>query len=191
MKKKQKGFTLVEVIVTFCLVSTISLLLFQIVLNLKDIYTMSDYKTVLLIEQGNMVRRINDDMFDARLKGLDVCENKNGALKCYMFELYDSITEDIITKKLEIFSDKIVYDSYAMVLQNGSSVTTGAISLTSYSMDDSKAAYNSILKIDIPIKNKLIDEQFGIEVVIQYNRALAYENIDVNALTDAKINEIS
>lgn len=193
MRKKQKGFTLVEVIVTFCLVSTISLLLFQIVLSIKDLYTSSDYKTVLLVEQGNLVRRINDDMFDMKLKGLKSCGTTKNAssAKCIIFELYDDIALDTVNKRLEIYTDKIVYDSYSMTLQNGSKVVTNKISIKSFSKDDNKMAYNSILKIEIPIENKLTEGNFGIETVIQYNRALAYENIDLTALTTSSIGEIA
>ncbi len=177
MRKKEKGFTLVEVIVTFCLVSTISFLLFQLVLSLKNIYTSSDYKTVLLIEQGNMTRRINDDMFDMTLTSLETCTDEqktSGSKMCMVFTLHDTVLNEDVTRKLEVLEDKVVYDSYAMNIQKGS--TIGDVSAVASYVNDTSVKYNSILTIDIPIKNKLADGDFGIHVTVQYNNITAKVN---------------
>lgn len=167
--QRKKGFTLVEIIVTFCLLSTISFLLFQLVISLKNLYTSNDYKTILLIEQGNMTRRINTDFFSMPLVSMEDCstgDDKN-LKKCYLFTLEDEVIETKVNKKLEIYTDRIVYDGYQMNVDNGS--TMGDVSTVVSYIEDASVKYNCILTIDIPITNKLTEGDFGIHLSVQYN----------------------
>ena len=167
--QRKKGFTLVEIIVTFCLLSTISFLLFQLVISLKNLYTSNDYKTILLIEQGNMTRRINTDFFSMPLVSMEDCstgDDKN-LKKCYLFTLEDEVIETKVNKKLEIYTDRIVYDGYQMNVDNGS--TMGDVSAVVSYIEDASVKYNCILTIDIPITNKLTEGDFGIHLSVQYN----------------------
>jgi len=167
--KNNKGFTLVEIIVTFTLISTISFLLFQLILSLKNIYTSSDYKTVLLIEQGNMSRRINTDLFTMPFVSLNECSKSDakGLKKCYLFTLEDTILEQEVIKKLEIYNDKIIYDGFQMNVGDGSKM--GDVSAVVSYIEDASVKYNSILTIDIPITNKLTEGDFGVSFSVQYN----------------------
>lgn len=184
----KKGFTLVEIIVTFCLLSTISFLLFQLVLSLKNIYTSSDYKTVLLIEQGNMTRRINTDFFSMPLVSMSECtdNDQKGLKKCYSFVLKDQVIEENVTKVLEIYSDKIVYDGYQMNIDTGSKL--GDVSAVVSYIEDGSVKYNSILTIDIPVTNKLTEGDFGIHFSVQYNSITG--RVQTNILDDYKKIEI-
>lgn len=180
MKRNEKGFTLVEIIVTFCLISTISFLLFQIILSLKNLYTSSDYKTVLLIDQGNVTRRINDDFFDLTLQKIETCSDaKANAKLCLQFTFLDYSSRDeagnpveLAPKKLEVLDSthdierKIVYDGYAMTLAKGSSFGDIKASI-SYIADDSMR-YNAFLTIDVPLTNKLATGDFGLHFTAQF-----------------------
>ena len=184
----KKGFTLVEIIVTFSLISTISFLLFQLILSLKNLYTSSDYKTVLLIEQGNMTRRINTDFFTMPLISMNECsiEDEKGLNKCYTFKLEDTVLEQEVDRILKIYSDRIVYDSFQMTLNEGS--TMGDVSAVVSYIEDASVKYNSILTVDIPIKNKIAEGDFGIHFSIQYNSITG--KIPVEILDDYKKIEI-
>ena len=54
-----KGFTVVELITTFAVASAIALVLFNIVLIIKNLYSNSNIKTNLLINQGNLSEQFN------------------------------------------------------------------------------------------------------------------------------------
>lgn len=163
--KRQKGFTLVEIVVTFCLVSTISFLLFQLILSIKNLYTTSDYKTVLLIEQGNMTRRINTDMFTMPLLKVEDCSNEKNV--CWLFTVRDLALDKNVTKRLEVYENSIVYDGYKMNIDNGTKI--GDVSAVVSYIDDSSVTYNAMLTIDIPITNKLVEGNYGLHLIIQYN----------------------
>jgi hypothetical protein len=173
--KKNKGFTLVEIIVTFSLVSAISFLLFQLILSLKNLYTTSDFKTALLIDQGNMTRRINSDLFSMEFNNLEECGElqTTGSKLCYIFTLTDttsgeSVDGATVSKKLEVFDDKIVYDGFTMDFSATKS-TLGTISTSLSYADDISMHFDSILKIDIPITNKMVSGDYGLHIVLQYN----------------------
>ena len=60
--KNNKGFTIIELAVSFVLVATISIVLLQLVLSLKSVYLEGDIKTTLLNKQGIMTKYIYDDI---------------------------------------------------------------------------------------------------------------------------------
>ncbi len=185
MKSKEKGFTLIEIIVTFCLISTISFLLFQIILSLKNLYTSSDYKTVLLIDQGNLTRRMNDDFFGLNIKEIKTCESVVDRALCLDFVLTDPSNRNVagemesVTKRLEIIrpkentDGKIIYDGYAMTFAKGS--TLGDVKATLSYIPDDTVRYNSFLTIDAPLTNKLSKGEFGLHFTTQF-----YTELDAN-----------
>lgn len=180
----KKGFTLVEIIVTFCLVSTISFLLFQLIISLKNLYTNSDLKTVLMIDQGNMTRRMNDDFFTMPIVSINDCEDTDDAgLKlCYSFNLNDQALEKVVTKQLKIYDDRIIYDGFQINIANGSKL--GDVSLVATYIEDTTVKYNGILTLDIPISNKLVLGDFGIHMTVQYNTSKS--NVPPELLDDYK-----
>jgi hypothetical protein len=178
MKRREKGFTLVEIIVTFCLISTISFLLFQIILSLKNLYTASDYKTVLLIDQGNLTRRINDDFFSLNVEEIKTCTDATNRALCLDFLLSDPSNRSEagelvkVTKRLEIIKPqanedgKIIYDGYAMTFAKGS--TLGEVTASLSYIPDDTVRYNTFLTIDAPITNKLSSGEFGLHFTTQF-----------------------
>ncbi len=190
MKKNNKGFTLVEIIVTFSMVSTISFLLFQLILSLKNVYTSSDFKTVLLIDQGNITRRINTDLFTMKFVGAANCESKvkdADSKYCYLFSLQNPADDSSLVKKLEIFDDKVVYDGFTMDFSKTGSKLGHVSTVASYT-EDINMHYNSMLTIDIPITNKIVDGDYGIHITLQYNNITS--TIDDNMLDDKNKIEI-
>lgn len=184
MKKNNRGFTLVEIIVTFSMVSTISFLLFQLILSLKNVYATSNFKTILLIDQGNITRRINTDLFTKQFLGAEACDP---ALKdtdskfCYLFYVKDEGTDDEVAKKLEVFDERVVYDGFTMEFaQTGSKL--GKVSAVVSYTEDLQVRYNSMLTVDIPITNKLVEGDYGIHFTIQFSSLNV--KVDDNMLND-------
>ena len=59
MKINNKGFTVVELLATFTLTMIITTLLFEVVLELKDIYVSSELETSIKNENALIAREIN------------------------------------------------------------------------------------------------------------------------------------
>lgn len=174
---KNKGFTVVEFAVSFCLIAAISLLLFQLVLSLKNLYLNGNVKSSLLARQGIMLQRINDDYDNNFLKNVSSC-----GLSCLLFTYTTpENTTKITMLEVDPYNNTITYDDYTMPLDTGNEF--GDINVTYSTITDitSTSVNNSLLTIDIPIHNTLLDENFDIKINFPYKSSATTINIEMNA----------
>lgn len=153
--KNNRGFTVVEMGVSFCLIFTVCILLFQVVLSLKELYIKSDVETTLLNKQGIILNKMYKDFKNKGVSLATSCGNS-----CVSFVFLDGDEKQLSTNK----SNKtITYDGYVWKLDEASSVgdfsfATGTIT-----------GYGTCFKITVPVTNKLIDSKdFGLDVVYGY-----------------------
>ena len=148
--KKNAGFTLVEIIVSFTLTMVIVLFLFQLVITLKQIYTNNFVKSNLVLKQSNISRMINSDLISSYLGNVT---NVANTINCYniTFE-YGSrnICYDNSTKTIS-------YNDYEFQLDKNVEIDSKNV-LVGYDTT------NSILKINIPVTYPDIDGDFGIKI---------------------------
>ena len=182
--KNNKGFTLIEVAVSFVLVATISIVLLQLVLSLKEIYLSGDVKTTLLNKQGIMTKKIYDDLNKKQLSDISAC-----GLSCITFTYAEGTIKDLV---VDPGNKTVKYGDYVLQIDNSSSFGNLSIDI-----DETATALvngdDSIFSIKIPIKSKLInDEDFGFNIVKTYNRANTTVNLekslDETAVTLSGIN---
>lgn len=155
----RKGFTVVEFIVSFCLASTISFLLFEIIINFKDLYIKGNIETAFETKKSNILKLINSDLLTK-----EVYEIKSCGEDCVEF-----VFSDNITKKLEIKKNIIKYDNYSIKMINGT--TIGKIETSNLHSTTTDNQVNSLFKVNIPIKNKLSDKKFDISFVYLYDNS--------------------
>lgn len=157
----KKGFTLVELITTFALVTVIIILLTNVILVLKNLYTTYDIKTKLLIDQGDLSYILNskiNDSVSVSYNGECTIDNEY----CYSF-IFDS--EDI---KLVISDKYIKFGSYVYTISEGTEIEELEDSEQYVSVKTDGT--HEFLIIKIPIKNKLYpNEEFGVNVVYPIN----------------------
>lgn len=155
-----KGFTLVELLVSFVLSMVLVIIMFELIIKLKELYVTSAIKTEMINKQNLMVNKIYTDINEKKLKAINSC-----GTNCINF-----IYSDNSTKMLYIDTAQgiINYDNYTIKLNNGSvlsSVTIRTISSIGPKVD-------KIFIIDIPIENPLFkNENFGLNIVYPYNSA--------------------
>lgn len=180
--KNNKGFTIIELAVSFCLVATISIILLQLVLSLKEIYVSGDVKTTLLNKQGIMIKKIYDDLNSKDLESITSC-----GLSCLTFTYYDDTTANLL---VDPGNKTLTYGDYTLQLDNSSSFGKVNISVDEASSSQTIKS-DSVLTIDIPIYSKLLDEDFGIHIVKTYNRTKTSINNKVDiANTKATISGV-
>lgn len=154
-----KGFTVIELIVSFCLAVTVSFLLFQILTGFKELYIKGNIETTFETKKSNMLKLINNDLFQKGLSSVTRCE-ENGE-NCIIFTFLD------LTEKTLSVSDGIIkYDNYTIKPIEGS--TIGNIKALVKNVTTSTGHNDSILSINIPLKNKLSDKNFDIKFIYQY-----------------------
>lgn len=156
--KNNKGFTLVEMLVSFTLSMILIIILFQLIINLKDLYMSSGIKTELLNRQYLMTNRIYTDLNEKKAIKIENCNNP---VVCIEFTFQDGST-----KRLEVdeTNKTLSYDGYIIKLDNNSYFKTMDIS-TIISQSNKK-----IFNANIPIYNDLYkNTDFGINIVYPYN----------------------
>ena len=159
---KKNGFTTVELIVTFTLVSVITYFLLEIIIVLKNIYSDSGIRTNVLTQQALLSEKIN---YDFRTKKVYVAVKCGDTCARFLFK--DGTDKQLnYDRKTNI----ITYGSFKEKLINGSSFGNIQMTANTVATSDNNIKYDGILRLNIPIYNKNFEgEDFGINVVYQYN----------------------
>lgn len=179
--KNNKGFTVVEIIVSFVLTSIIVLLLFELIIILKELYVTAGIKSQLLTKQTIMSEKINSDLNTKKI----IIANRCGTT-CINFVFDDSSTSRLeIDRKNNTFS----YGDYKTELIAGSQFGNIKVSTNSV-VGVATGRNNSIVTITIPIIHSLLEQQeYGINVVYQYdNRDAAITDLSFEDILDVDRN---
>lgn len=158
----KKGFTLIELITTFALTATIVILLMNVIVIIKNVYSSSNAKTILLINQANLSNALNSKINNNNLLSLNSCTDSSF---CYEFKLINGETI-----KLIVTESKISFGNYVYKLDGSASITNPEI-ITKTNIDvTDETLNNSFLIIKIPITSKKYsNDDFGINLIYQYN----------------------
>ena len=155
---KQNGFTLVELITTFALTATIIILLLNVVVVIKNLYTNTNIKTELYINQSNLSNVLNSKIRNGNLISLSECSEGQDYLLCKIFEFNN---EEI---KLLVKEKSITFGSYVYKLDDNTKVISPSLNDTEYLSNG-----DNILNLKIPIVNELYpDIDFGINLIHVY-----------------------
>lgn len=159
IKNNNKGFTVVELMISFSLTAVILILLFQIVLSLKDVYVSSGIKTEMLVKNANFLKYVQTDLHNNTLTALNSC-----GTQCYQFEYADGSNVQLSTNVLE---GTISYGNYKTKMINGAVMDTmNAFVYTDSTVEE--GINDTIVSIVIPMKNKLFPtEKHDISIVFQ------------------------
>lgn len=154
----KKGFTVVELIVSFSLTMLITTFLFQLVIGLKNLYENSGLKTELLNKQSLISKEINEKVNEKGIYSIAKCGSY-----CLNF-IYNDNSND----KLILTNDSIEFGSYKTTLPENSYFKNVSLNIAPAATFD-KTANDSILILDLPIYNdKLKDQNFGIKMIYQF-----------------------
>lgn len=157
---KKNGFTVVELIVSFSLVTAIAIILFQLIFSLKELYVSGDVKTTLLNKQGIMTKKINEDLENKTLLAINSC-----GVSCLTFEY----TEGNVELLVDVAANTVTYDNYTMKLSEGSGF--GNLSFTYQENGSSLDKSDSLFNLNIPIISKFFDDDFGIHIIKLYRNS--------------------
>ena len=144
--KNNKGFSIIELIVSFTICTVIMIVLFQIVLVLKDLYEKSAIKTTLLNRQNIIVNLIYSDILEKELNNVSSC-----GTYCITFDF------TTVSKQLKYSSsdNTISYGDYVTEVLGGPTVDKAETSIQ-----------NGVMSASMPITHKLFNNKdFGIRIV--------------------------
>jgi len=159
MNKKNRGFTTIELITSFTLASVIMLILFNIILILKDNLSKVNAKTNMLVEKDNLSYNINKRFKEKELSSVTLC---NEGDKCYEFTYSDSTSDKLIYSN----TDKtITFNNYTFDIIDG--ITVEEPTITEHYDTMSSTKYNGYFIIHIPIK--IDNKDYSIKINKHFN----------------------
>ncbi len=169
---KNKGFTVIELIVSFAITMIVVVFLFQMIISLKDIYVSSGIKSQLLNKQTIISSKINSDLKNKQIKIVLKC-----GYNCinFVFE-NDSSSKLIIDNK----NGLLTYNEYTTKIIPGSSFGEYDIYKNTV-LNVTEGDNDSVIVIKIPIVNTLLDGDYGVNIVYQYDsRTSSISDVNFN-----------
>ena len=159
MNKKNKGFTTIELITSFTLASVIMIILFNIILILKDNLSEVNAKTNMLVEKDNLSYNINKRFKEKEISSITMCDEGD---KCYEFTYSDDTSDKLVYSN----TDKtITFNNYTFDIIDGITVEEPVITEHYDTMSSTK--YNGYFIIHIPIK--IDNKDYSIKVNKHFN----------------------
>ncbi len=155
-----KGFTVVELITTFCLSAVVILIFFNVVLMIRDVYVTSNLKTKLLINQADLSVALNSKIKPGVLESIRGCDDSDF---CYEFTFKNGEIDTLIVE-----DNYIKFGNYVYKLDDDTQITDKYLIRKNMKFSDTDLL-DSFLVLKISIKNKLFDDDFGINLVYLYN----------------------
>lgn len=157
----KKGFTIVELIVSFSLTMIVAVFLFQIIIILRNLYNNNAVKTELLNKQFVISDKLNTAI---KSKGIYTI-NKCGS-HCLNFIYTDGTGEQLL---IDYNDNSFTFGEYKTKLPENSYFKNVSVNVV-YSPVFDESKNNAILYIDIPIYNdNLKSQNLGVNVVYQFN----------------------
>lgn len=161
---KQKGFTVVELMTTFVLISIIGTLLIQLTITLKEIYINGDMKTTLLTKQSTITDKIESDLNNNKLISLTSCGET-----CIDFTYLSGVKQLKIDKTKKVLS----YDNYAIKLGDSNNFSNISVTKENYTI-------GNIINIKASITNKLVKGDYGINIIYQADSSVTFDDTITN-----------
>lgn len=154
----KKGFTVIEFIVSFSLVTVIMLLLMQLFVGMSSSYTNAFIKTDLIVKQTSILKQINEDFELKRVKNISSRTPKK--LEIYFY--------DNTSKILEVKDDILYYgDIQIKLIQN---LKIGNFEFKNKQFSPSvNGEVDSYFQIKLPISYPNIEGDVGINIIKMYN----------------------
>ncbi len=165
-----KGFTVVELIVSFSVTLIVVILLFNIILDVRNIYINDGIKTELLIKQSLINDKVVDAIYNDELTTINRCE---GIINCYNLTYTDGSQVTIsVDKTTNIFQ----VGEYKTELISGSIVGNLTIVSETYEGIEPEKS-DSLLILELPITHELVEGNYNVYTATIYNSS----NILVNS----------
>ena len=160
LMRQQKGFTVVELIVSFSLTLVVILLLFQVIISLKELYVKDGLKSELVAKQSIMMQKVMTDFDHNKISQATRCGDD-----CFQFTFEDGHETSLTLDRAKgIFH----YGDYTTkLIENCSFGTIEIKNKTSVGVATGKK--DSMIHIAIPVHSSNVKGDYGLNLVYQYD----------------------
>ncbi len=168
----KKGMTSIELLVSFVIISFVSIGMFSAVIDLLDKMEVYQRKINMTVMKGNITNSIQKDLKQRKLYGYTSC-----GTNCYDFTYQDGTTKRL---KIDLTEDTVLYGGISEKVPASFEIT-GNMTFTKSSYTTAENKNNSILKIYIPIKSNSLNINGDINIVHQYDSRTTNNSLAVSA----------
>lgn len=155
----KKGFTTIELITSFTLASVIMLILFNVIIIMKDNMSSVNAKTNVLVNKDNLSYNINKRFKEKELSSITMCDEGD---KCYEFKYSDDTSDKLVYSNTD---KSITFNNYTFDIIDG--ITVEEPTITEHYDTMSSTTYNGYFIIHIPIK--LDNKDYSIKINKHFN----------------------
>lgn len=156
-----RGFTIIEIIMSFSLIMILCVGLFLTATNYKNKQQLESSKRALQTYKTTLTADIQKDITEKGLKEIKTCTSINN--NCYELVFYDSTS-----KKIQKSLDKsILYGNVNYSVKEQSLTNIGKITLkqTTKNFTSFSTGKSTIYKLTIEINHQEINDNYNIEIV--------------------------
>ncbi|MFV0274801.1 MAG: hypothetical protein ACK5HL_00965 [Bacilli bacterium] len=169
--KNNKGYLLYEMIISFTLMSLISVFMITTIINIQKNSNNLMVKVVLETNKASLTKMISNDLINDKLISLKKINTTS-----YKF-IYENKGEVILS--IDYNNNIFNYDGYSKKLEHDSYFEESTIITTQTDSLVDINKNNSILTIDIPILHEDLYDDYGIHIVHQFDNRL-YDIVATN-----------
>ncbi len=158
---KKNGFTVTELLVSFVIMTIVTILLFSLTISLQKLSSENYVSSELKVLSANITKMIKDDLLKDVLTNVTSCGEN-----CYQLTYQKAGNK---TLSIDLTNKVFTYGTYKKEL-NETFQFGGNLTLTQESVPGIAAPkYDSILKIIIPLKTNYYDGDFDAIIVHPYH----------------------
>lgn len=167
--KNNKAFTIVEMLVSFTLSMILVIIMFQLIINLKEVYMSSGIKTEMMNKKYLITNKIYNDLNKLKVSRIGTCTDTE---KCINFTYSNGTVKKLIIDEI---NKTLAYDNY--IIKLNSNTNFGIIQIDT----EGSSIQKKLLNIKVPIYNDSFkDIDFGINIVYPYSTQFAVNNSNYN-----------
>ncbi len=156
----KKGFTVIELLTTFALVAIVAALLIQITTSLNSMYNNTSIKTELYYKQSIISKNINEAFLNKSILSINECGDN----------CLDILYSDYSDCTIKIENNLIYIGDKTYEIVKNSKIGIVKMDIL-YSPIPLNYKNDTILNIRIPITYSGFENDYGINLVYQYNRS--------------------
>lgn len=156
----KKGFSTIELLVSFLIISFIAIAMFKTVLDLLDKVNYYQEASQMTVLNGNIINSVQKDLNHKKFYGANAC-----GCNCY-----DITYQDLSVRRLKVddVAGTVQYGGITEKLPDNVAIY-GGLQLTKATFAESAGKNDTVLKIFIPIENVASGKSQNINIIFQYD----------------------
>lgn len=162
-KKTEKGFTIVEILLSFSLAIIVLIYIFNVLAQLKNLYTEDGIRSQLLVKQSGVVKEIENEINGKTIESIVAINDISKQGHRILFS--DGSNADLyIDSKNRV----VTFGEHKVQFIEGTEIGLPVVRIVRTD-DMPENANNAVAFISFSIKHKLVDGDYGIRVAYPFD----------------------